>query len=120
MPEAAAHFGLPVGLTVAQGGSDAEVAMIGQAEMRGGLGHQPAHHLAEGQHLRGPLVGELRDTGLMPEAAAHFGLPVGLTVAQGGSDAEVAMIGLGDPGSRPGCGRSRLPVPGSASGSPRW
>lgn len=33
--------------------------------------------------------------GLTAEAAAHFGLPVGLTVAQGGSDAEVAMIGLG-------------------------
>lgn len=33
--------------------------------------------------------------GLTPEAAAHFGLPVGLIVAQGGSDAEVAMIGLG-------------------------
>jgi len=32
--------------------------------------------------------------GLTPEAAAHFGLPVGLPVAQGGSDAEVAMIGL--------------------------
>lgn len=33
--------------------------------------------------------------GLTPEAAEHFGLPVGLTVAQGGSDAELAMIGLG-------------------------
>lgn len=33
--------------------------------------------------------------GLTVEAAAHFGLPVGLIVAQGGSDAEVAMIGLG-------------------------
>lgn len=37
----------------------------------------------------GEIVG-----GLTPEAAAHFGLPVGLTVAQGGSDAEVAMVGL--------------------------
>ncbi len=33
--------------------------------------------------------------GLTAEAAEHFGLPVGLTVAQGGSDAEIAMIGLG-------------------------
>jgi FGGY-family pentulose kinase len=37
----------------------------------------------------GEVVGELT-----PEAAEHFGLPVGLPVAQGGSDAEIAMIGL--------------------------
>lgn len=33
--------------------------------------------------------------GLTPAAAEHFGLPAGLTVAQGGTDAEVAMVGLG-------------------------
>ncbi|MFH6787147.1 MULTISPECIES: FGGY-family carbohydrate kinase [Methylobacterium] len=49
------------------------------------LGKWPADVLPLGE-----VVG-----GLTPEAAAHFGLPVGLPVAQGGSDAEVAMIGLG-------------------------